>query len=142
VSPRDQEWTGRTHILTVRSVRLPDGPLDDGALEDYDIRHPRACKQEKHHLGYWHHTCDVAHDEEESGLSFSLRYSGTPITEPGVYRIQGWGAKYYSWECGAYEYDAGVGVIEVIRRLSIVPSLCINGHEYHRRQRARRRRRL
>jgi hypothetical protein len=134
---RDEAWTGQPHILTVRSVRLPDGPLDDGALEDYDIRHPRSCKQEKHYLGYWHYTCDIAHDEEECGLSFSLRYSGTPVTEPGVYRIQGWGNKHYSWEYGAWEYDAGTAVIGVIRRLSIVSPLCIDGHEYHRRRRSR-----
>lgn len=139
--PRDEEWTGEPHTLIVRSVRPPGDSYDDGELEDYDVKHPKSCKQEKSYLGYWRHTCDVAHDEEECGLASSLRYSGTPITEPGVYRIQGWGNKHYSWEYGAYEYDAGVTVLEVVRRLSIVPPLPIDGREYRRRRTARARRR-
>ena len=54
-------------------------------------------------------TCDVAHIEGD-GLAFSLRYSGTPITEPGTYQIQGWGTKSYHHEMG-YEYDGGVAVM-------------------------------
>ena len=46
------------------------------------------------------------------GLPWSLRYSGTPITEPGTYRIQAWAGKThlppaYHW----YQYDDGVGVM-------------------------------
>jgi len=105
----DNEWSGAPHILTVRAVHLPHGPLDDGCL-DYDLEHPPSCQQEEYHLGYMRYTCAIADHEGDSGLPFSLRYSGTPITEPGTYRIQAWGAKYWT-ELG-YEYDGGVGVME------------------------------
>ena len=108
----ENEWTGAPHILTVRAVHPPHGPLDDGCL-DYDLEHAPSCKQEPSagggHYSYW--TCDVAFHEVSSGLASSLRYSGTPITEPGTYRIQVWGTKTYYHEAG-YEYDGGVGLME------------------------------
>jgi hypothetical protein len=109
----DSEWYGEPHTLIVHAVTPPSGPFDDGGL-DYDIEHPPSCKQEErgsggHTCAAW--TCDVA-QQESDGLPFSLRYSGTPITEPGTYRIQGWGRKTYCHEYGAYEYDAGVGVMD------------------------------
>jgi hypothetical protein len=112
----DSEWHGEPHTLIVHEVvRLPDGHFDDGEL-DYDIEHPPSCAQEDYgHAGRfkvmaW--TCDVASHVIEGGLEFSLNYSGTPITEPGTYQIQGWGRKTYYHEYGAYEYDGGVGVVE------------------------------
>ena len=110
----DGEWFGEPHTLTVHSVRLPGGPLDDGDLE-YDIEHPSSCKQEER--GADGHTyiawiCDVAGYADDAGLPFTLRYSGTPITTPGSYCIQGWGRKSYYHEYGAYEYDGGVAVID------------------------------
>lgn len=107
----DSEWFGEPHTLIVHSVTLPGSQWDDGEIE-YDLQHPPSCKQEEllggHVLIY---TCDVAHMEGEAGLAHSLRYSGTPITEPGTYPIQAWGTKTYHWECG-YEYDGGVGVMD------------------------------
>ena len=110
--PADSEWYGEPHTLIVHEVIPPSGPFDDGELE-YDLEHPPSCKQEtdgegEHSYTYW--TCDVARDEEACGLAFSLRYSGTPVTEPGTYRIQGWGRKTHHWDLGD-EYDGGVGVI-------------------------------
>lgn len=106
----ENEWYGEPHTLTVHHVTLPDGPLDDGSLE-YDLEHPPACQQAEQYGGHvLEYTCDVAHYEINSGLAYTLRYSGTPITEPGTYRIQGWGNKGWT-ECG-YEYDGGVGVME------------------------------
>lgn len=111
----DREWHGETHTLIVRSARppLPGDPIDDGEL-DYDIEHPASCEQEE--AGYdeqtcmvW--TCDVG-EQARDGLEFSLRYSGTPITEPGTYQIQGWGTKTYVPDYGADEYDAGVCVVD------------------------------
>lgn len=109
----NDEWYGEPHTLIVRAVHLPHGPLDDGCL-DYDLEHPPSCKQERSGDGgnsylYW--TCDVAFHEVSSGLASSLRYSGTPVTEPGTYRIQVWGRKTYYHGSG-YEYDGGVGVME------------------------------
>ena len=108
----ENEWHGEPHTLIVRAVHQSHGPLDDGCL-DYDLEHPPSCKQELSadggHYSYW--TCDVAFHEVSSGLPFSLRYSGTPITEPGTYRIQTWGRRAYYFETG-YEYDGGVGVMQ------------------------------
>ena len=111
----DSEWYGEPHTLIVRSVRPPAGPLlDDDDLE-YDLEHPASCKQEEADYGsgitVFEWTCDVAFHEAD-GLLSSLRYSGTPITEPGTYRIQGWGRKTYHPSYGAYEYDGGVGVMD------------------------------
>jgi hypothetical protein len=107
--PQDSpEWAGEPHVLVVRALRLPDGPLEYGEFTDYSIEHPPTCKQEKTCLGtVW--TCDVSAQESE-GLEFSLSYSGTPITAPGTYRIQGWGRKLTP-EPGICEYDSGVSVI-------------------------------
>lgn len=109
----DSEWAGEPHVLTVTSVTLPVSRWDDGELE-YEIEHPPSCKQEELAYGgvtrlVW--TCDVAEQEGDCGLAFSLRYSGTPVTKPGTYRIQSWGRKYYVWDAGAYEYDGGVAVM-------------------------------
>ena len=99
------------HTLIVHSVTLPEGRWDDGSLE-YDLEHPATCKQgEPCYPGVVEYLCDLAYQERDEGLAGSLRYSGTPITEPGTYRIQAWGRKTYHWEYG-YEYDSGVGVME------------------------------
>ena len=107
----DTEWHGEPHTLIVHSVRLPDGPFDDGGLE-YDLEHSASCGQEeRQYLGVLEYNCDVAANESDIGLASSLRYSGTPITAPGTYRIQGWGTKKYYWDSG-YEYDGGVAVMD------------------------------
>lgn len=109
----DSEWVGDVHTLVVTSVRPPDGPLDSGDLE-YEIQHPPTCKQERHGEGdhsYLDWACDVGWYEREGDLAFQLRYSGTPVTEPGTYQIQGWGRKSYYHEYGAYEYDGSIGLV-------------------------------
>jgi len=109
------EWFGEPHTLIVRSVTEPLGKFDAGDM-DYDLEHPPSCKQETVGEGehsYTEYTCDVAFDERECGLAYSLRYSGTPITEPGTYRIQKWDRKIPVWDSiSGYEYDGGVGVME------------------------------
>ena len=111
--PKDSEWYGEPHTLTVHEVRPPIGEFDDGEM-DYDLEHPPSCKQEERYDGHLLvYACDVAHNETECGLAASLRYSGTPITEPGTYRIQGWGRKITVWDSiSGYEYDGGVGVMD------------------------------
>ncbi len=103
------EWVGEPHTLTVTSVRLPDGQFDDGDLE-YEIEHPSTCKLVDHGYGL-EYACDIAYCIDNAGLAFSLRYSGTPITKSGTYRIQGWGNRIEIPWCG-YEYDAGISVME------------------------------
>ena len=108
----EDEWFGEPHTLTVHEVTPPGGPLDDGSLDDYDLEHPPSCKQEESHLGYMAWTCDVGHQEEQSGLAFSLRYSGTPIIKPGTYRIRAWSRKWHVPDYGTCEYDGGVGLMD------------------------------
>lgn len=112
MSTQDGEWAGEPHTLTVHAVTLPDGPLDDGDL-DYDIEHPASCREETIGEGehsYTQYACDVAGMERDSGLPFTMRYSGTPVTKPGTCQIQAWGRKYWT-ECGD-EYDNGIGVVD------------------------------
>lgn len=117
-SMTDQEWEGRIHILIVRKVGDPEF---DGLrpLEDYDIIHQptlMGCSMERRKL-YGEievdaYTCDVGWQMDQDGdLAFNLRYSGQAVTEPGVYLVRGWGRKYYVWDMGADEYDAGIGVV-------------------------------
>jgi hypothetical protein len=116
VSLYDSQWFGEPHTLTVRKVTPPASQFDDGELE-YDLEHLPSCTQEvsgeggRSHTYYTYYTCDVGWLEGDIGLASALNYSGTPITEPGTYRIQGWGTKSYHWEYG-YEYDAGIAVME------------------------------
>ena len=110
----DSEWEGEPHVLTVTSVTLPVGRWDDGELE-YEIEHPPSCGEEEHASGgvtWLEPACELAWHEREGGLAGILRYSGTPVTEPGTYRIQSWGRKYYVWDAGAYEYDGGIAVMD------------------------------
>jgi hypothetical protein len=116
LSHGENEWYGEPHTLTVHSVTPPDSPFDDGEIES-ELEHPPTCKQEERTFlggggnGMLIYTCAVAEMEAEFGLLWCLKYSGTPITEPGVYRIQSWGNKTYHHEYG-YEYDAGIAVME------------------------------
>jgi hypothetical protein len=117
----DSEWYGEPHTLTVTSVTPPAGPLDDGELE-YEITHPPTCTKKIYTYEFatyggesptveeW--DCGLAQHEAEAGLASSLKYSGTPVTEPGTYRIQSWGRKTYYRSAGAYEYDGGIGIVE------------------------------
>ena len=100
IRPGPRNWEGDVHTLIVHSVDEPFGEGDAGDL-DYNIEHPPSCKQQE---------CDVAQAEEDVGLAWSLQYSGTPVTEPGTYRIRGWGRRYPT-ELGD-EYDGGVRVMQ------------------------------
>lgn len=107
-----RDWEGDIHTLTVHSVTPPeDGDLfDDGELElEFDIEHPPACVRTELEVGVEHWDCAV-HYALDDGLAFSLSYSGTPVTEPGTYKIRAWGTTYWT-ECGD-EYDGGVVIID------------------------------
>lgn len=106
-------WEGEPHVLVVTAVEPPDGPLDDGRL-GHAIRHPASCRKAAYSMGNvtWQDwDCELAHIARE-GLAFSLRYSGTPVTEPGTYVIRMWSAMHYSGAYGSYEYDCGIAVTE------------------------------
>ena len=100
--PTDSESYGKPHTVIV---------YFDGDELTYDLEHPPSCQQEERYDGHvLAYTCDIAWHEEEAGLFESLAYSGTPVTEPGTYRIQGWSRKTYYHGRG-YEHDASMGVI-------------------------------
>ncbi len=113
MSAGDSEWYGDPHILTADEVRPPGGLFDNGDLGSYRLQHPPSCGQEERDYGagikcpVW--TCDIARHEQATGLAASLRYTGTPITEPGTYRIQAWATKTMT-ELGV-EYDSGISVM-------------------------------
>lgn len=113
--PPVREWDGDTHTLIVHSVRLPDGPLDEGDL-DYDIEHPPSCTR-RELVATWL-DCPVQTMTEDAGLAFWLRYSGTPVTEPGTYKVRAWGTRHYAHEHGACEYDGGVVIVNDIDQAS------------------------
>jgi hypothetical protein len=107
----EDEWYGEPHTLIV---------YFDGDELTYDLEHPPTCTRKVYTYEFacyggesptveeW--DCDVAQHQAEAGLLETLGYSGTPVTEPGTYRIQGWGRKIWT-ECGG-EYDGGVGVMQ------------------------------
>jgi hypothetical protein len=119
----ENEWYGEPHTLIVHEVEPLSGDEDPGYRElDYDLEHPPSCTKRVYTYEFacfggesptveeW--DCDLAQHEAEAGLAGSLSYSGTPVTEPGTYRIQSWGRKTYYPSAGAYEYDGGVGLVE------------------------------
>ena len=108
----DSEWYGEPHTLIA---------YFDGEGLTYDLEHPPSCTKKVYTYEFacyggesptveeW--DCDIYWHETESGLFESLASSGTPVTEPGTYKIQGWSRKtYYYW--AGYEHDAGVGLME------------------------------
>jgi hypothetical protein len=112
----DSEGEGAVHMLVVRE--LGDPSIIDGLrpIEDYEIQHPWCCPQEERspwpggpRVLVW--TCDIGWMENDGDLAFSLKYSGTEVTAPGLYLIQAWWRKYYCWDYGSYEYNNGIGVI-------------------------------
>ena len=113
MSHGDSEWYGEPHTLIA---------YFDGGELTYDLEHPPSCTKSVYTYEFatggaesptvveW--DCDIAWHQAESGLFESLSHSGTPVTEPGTYRIQGWGRKTYYPVAGTYEVDNGVGLMD------------------------------
>lgn len=109
----EREWHGDTHILLLKAVDEDDG-------WDYEVLHPSSCKQipdraygpRDQEIMVWSWGCDVAQMESDIGMDYAIEYLNQKITQPGCYRIQGWGAKHYDWEYG-WEYDSGISVVGV-----------------------------
>lgn len=102
---------GPIHTLIVTDVGEPYGPFDTGEFVEYELQHP-GCKHEDADMGgytweVWH--CGVGHEQREGCLRWSLHYTGTPITEPGSYKIQAWAETIRGFDY--VEYDGGVAVI-------------------------------
>lgn len=115
---------GPVHKLIVRKVGEPYGPLSTDEFEDYEVEHTAECQTvtrtiggvceehctEVHEVTYEAYTCGVGHENDQGSLRWSLHYTGTPVTEPGEYRIQAWSEKYVGFEYT--EYDAGIALVE------------------------------
>lgn len=121
IAPTESYWDasgehqGEPHVLVLLAVTPSTGPFSDGEME-YEVEHPPTCKQEE--VEQWEgfkemrFTCDLQAELDNIDLPFTLKYSGTPLTEPGRYRVQTWHTKSYIFDYGTYEYDGGIGVID------------------------------
>jgi len=54
-------------------------------FEDYEIEHLPTCE-----VRYGMYACHVGFEERDLCIRWTLEFSGTPVTEPGTYRIQAW----------------------------------------------------
>ena len=101
---------GPVHKLTVHKVGQPYGPFDTSEFEDYEIEHPPECKTvHDDMLDCMRYECGVAYNVEGAGARWSLKYTGTPVTEPGEYRIQAWSEVYRGFDYA--EHDGGIALV-------------------------------
>jgi len=92
--------TYESHWLYVWDV--PEDKDEDP--DEWEIIHPLGCSP-----GH----CNVDYQIENTGLRWSLNYSGTPITEPGGYEIAAWFDKItLAPHIGGAEYDASIALVE------------------------------
>lgn len=96
---------GPVHKLIVHEVGDDDAPYYINDFEDYEVEHTSEC--ECSNDGWWR--CGVGNIVENVGVRFSLRYSGTPVIEPGEYHVQAWSVTYRGFDCT--DYDGGIAVI-------------------------------
>jgi hypothetical protein len=94
---------GPIHKLTVHEIGELDEPFELNEFEDYDLEHPAECKYED-----GEYRCGVQWNLDSGGLRWTLKYSGTPVTEPGEYQIQAWAETYRGFDYT--EYDGGIGL--------------------------------
>lgn len=114
--------SGPAHLLIVRSVGEPYGPLSTDEFEDWEIVHPPECptrQQWMHDIQWTAYECGVGYQVESIGIRWSLHYSGTPVTKPGRYLIEAWHEvlRGFDWT----EHDAGVVLCDQDTR-------CLHGH--------------
>ena len=93
------------HVLIVTTVGEPYGPFSTDEFAEYDIEHPDDCPMEN-----GEYTCAVAMEQMNGCIRHSLRYSGTPVNQPGQYEIEPWFETYRGFDYT--EYDAGVVLVD------------------------------
>lgn len=98
---------GPIHKLIVHTVGDDDEPFHVNDFEDYEIEHPAECECDD---GWYR--CGVEHNVDNIGVRFSLRYSGTPVDQPGEYGITAWAETYRGFEYT--EYDGGLAVCPLV----------------------------
>lgn len=102
---------GDVHTLIIRDAGPPYKDLFDmHDWEDWEIVHPPGCPTTDYFWGT-DYSCPVGEYSRES-MRWTLRYSGTPIDEPGEYKIQAWARVHPSGPWGPAEYDGGLVVAE------------------------------
>lgn len=110
------EHCGDPHVLVLYAYEppAPGDVFSDGEMQ-FDIEHPPTCalgqEEDPYGEGLTSWTCDVQDDLDNVGVPFTLKYSGTSITEPGRYRVQSWKRRIHIYEYG-WEYDGGIGVLD------------------------------
>jgi hypothetical protein len=101
---------GAVHTLIVRDIGEPDSELCTSEFKDYEIVHPADDPEPSEENGLYYR-CSIDFNIDNAGLRFSLKYTGTPITEPGVYQIQAWAETIHGFDYT--EYDGGIGLVPV-----------------------------
>jgi hypothetical protein len=101
---------GPVHTLIVREVGEPYGPFDTGEFADFEVEHPPECKRVfDDQFRCERFNCAVEHNIENAGARWLLFYTGTPVNEPGIYRIRAWSDVYRGFDY--VEHDGGIGLV-------------------------------
>lgn len=102
------------HVLIVHKAGEPYGPLSIHDWEQWEVVHHKDCPKALDHYFWettiWCYSCWMGEEVSENGLRHSLRYSGTPVDDPGIYLIDTWAEIYKGYEYT--EYDSGVSIVE------------------------------
>jgi hypothetical protein len=108
VQPERDDERSAPHVLIVRDVGEPYGPLSTDEFADFEVEHP-GCPTFERWDGGTGYDCAVG---QQDSIRWSMHYSGTPVTEPGRYLIESWCDSYYVWDYGCTEYDGGVVLVD------------------------------
>lgn len=101
---------GDIHVLIVREVGD-----DENDFEDYEVIHRPECFRERpfpeQQIWGSEQVCGVGWELDNTGsLKWQLKYAGTPVTHPGVFRIESWHEIIHNWQ-GPDEADGGIGLV-------------------------------
>lgn len=108
----DTNGRGDIHVLIVKDVGD-----DEYDFADYEVIHKPECYRGRpfpEDLVYANETvCGVGFNLDQAGdLKWQLKYAGTPVTHPGVFKIESWFEVHQGGPWGPAEYDGGIGLVE------------------------------
>lgn len=108
----DSNGHGDVHVVIVRDVG--DDKFD---FADYEVIHKPECYQERpfpeQQMFGSEQICGVGWELDQVGeLKHQLAYAGTPITHPGIFKIESWHDVSPGGPWGPTEYDGGIGLVE------------------------------
>lgn len=105
---------GRWHRLFVYDIGEPYESLSTHDFADYYVEHGPDCPVVRYGMdpetGWQEHGCAVDFHIQEGGARWLLKYSGCPITEPGIYMIEAWAETIHGFDYT--EHDAGIGLVD------------------------------